>query len=253
MPTCGECKKDEKKWNGRSTTSRSVRKSACKNTTNDSIQNRKLHPRARVSSMSRAELSDNISLIYASCGFSVFAFPAVNHYIVLTNVCCCPQKGVEMSGWKWREVVIHHQRTTERKWIRFPVIADIRRDEVVPVVPITVVSITLRFDDAKSEGKEAAFMEEAMNPSSTVNSIKRPVAASVLRTLNEFKATENNKSQWTSKCTTCTICQEAFALDEHLVSLPCHHVFHYSCVCKWFESRHTCPLCRFALPTELYQ
>jgi hypothetical protein len=45
----------------------------------------------------------------------------------------------------------------------------------------------------------------------------------------------------------CAICMEAPAADpEHrLVQLPCKHVFHVSCVVKWFQedAKCRCPLC----------
>ena len=40
----------------------------------------------------------------------------------------------------------------------------------------------------------------------------------------------------------CTICLgEA---DEDSVQLPCNHVFHRSCLERWFQRRNTCPVCR---------
>ncbi|XP_023632998.1 E3 ubiquitin-protein ligase RNF181 isoform X2 [Capsella rubella] len=49
----------------------------------------------------------------------------------------------------------------------------------------------------------------------------------------------------------CTICFEEFDNDERrVVTLPCGHDFDYECVVKWFETNHTCPLCRFKLPCE---
>jgi len=42
----------------------------------------------------------------------------------------------------------------------------------------------------------------------------------------------------------CTVCLSSFEADDSVVSLPCRHSFHHSCVTKWLsECRRMCPLC----------
>jgi hypothetical protein len=43
----------------------------------------------------------------------------------------------------------------------------------------------------------------------------------------------------------CAICMEGSeVLELRLVQLPCHHVFHASCLMTWFQKgAHRCPLC----------
>jgi hypothetical protein len=44
----------------------------------------------------------------------------------------------------------------------------------------------------------------------------------------------------------CSICFETI-LSDQLYCLPCAHVFHESCVRRWFEQSVSCPVCRFEL------
>jgi len=43
----------------------------------------------------------------------------------------------------------------------------------------------------------------------------------------------------------CSICLDEYSPCERLSELPCGHVFHSACVCKWLTERSsTCPLCK---------
>ncbi|XP_030502845.1 probable E3 ubiquitin-protein ligase RHC2A [Cannabis sativa] len=49
---------------------------------------------------------------------------------------------------------------------------------------------------------------------------------------------------------TCPICFCNVLSGTELSRLPCSHLFHTHCILKWLEKRHTCPMCRFELPTR---
>ena len=49
----------------------------------------------------------------------------------------------------------------------------------------------------------------------------------------------------------CSICLEAHKLHMHVLRLPCAHIFHPHCILPWLrESAHSCPVCRYELPTD---
>ena len=50
---------------------------------------------------------------------------------------------------------------------------------------------------------------------------------------------------------TCPVCIECFDAGDELVVLPCQglHVSHWACLQPWLATAHTCPSCRFELPT----
>jgi len=46
--------------------------------------------------------------------------------------------------------------------------------------------------------------------------------------------------------TDCSICMATFEAQEDVSSLPCHHIFHTSCVEVWLAKSGFCPLCRYS-------
>ncbi|NXN84774.1 PJA2 ligase, partial [Bombycilla garrulus] len=49
----------------------------------------------------------------------------------------------------------------------------------------------------------------------------------------------------------CTICCSEYVEDEIITELPCHHLFHKSCVTLWLQRSGTCPVCRHVLAPVL--
>lgn len=45
----------------------------------------------------------------------------------------------------------------------------------------------------------------------------------------------------------CMICLEDFELKNKAFQLSCSHLFHVSCLERWFQGHRTCPLCRNAI------
>ncbi|PQQ07103.1 uncharacterized protein Pyn_07476 [Prunus yedoensis var. nudiflora] len=46
----------------------------------------------------------------------------------------------------------------------------------------------------------------------------------------------------------CVFCMEK--MGEEVTCMPCSHLFHADCVVQWLKLCHTCPVCRFKLPTD---
>ncbi|XP_017777787.1 PREDICTED: E3 ubiquitin-protein ligase RNF115-like isoform X2 [Nicrophorus vespilloides] len=48
----------------------------------------------------------------------------------------------------------------------------------------------------------------------------------------------------------CSVCWEAFQLNEKVRQLACQHVYHEPCIRPWLELHSTCPICRQDLGTD---
>ncbi|PWA84496.1 RING/U-box superfamily protein [Artemisia annua] len=48
----------------------------------------------------------------------------------------------------------------------------------------------------------------------------------------------------------CAICKDLLTVGNVVNQLPCHHLYHPSCIKPWLSNRNTCPLCRFEVPTD---
>ncbi|ERN00059.1 hypothetical protein AMTRI_Chr13g118940 [Amborella trichopoda] len=72
----------------------------------------------------------------------------------------------------------------------------------------------------------------------------KPVSKSVVEALKSADIGEQEE-------VTCAVCMsEIDSSDADTKVLPCSHRYHSSCIFKWFESRNSCPVCRYQLPTE---
>lgn len=47
----------------------------------------------------------------------------------------------------------------------------------------------------------------------------------------------------------CVICLKNAARGDDMATLDCGHVFHSSCIYKWCDEHHQCPVCRFPIKT----
>nr|KAF6448648.1 ring finger protein 181 [Rousettus aegyptiacus] len=47
-----------------------------------------------------------------------------------------------------------------------------------------------------------------------------------------------------------TIITGSQAEEETAIEMPCHHLFHSSCILPWLSKTNSCPLCRHELPTD---
>jgi E3 ubiquitin-protein ligase RNF115/126 len=48
----------------------------------------------------------------------------------------------------------------------------------------------------------------------------------------------------------CSVCMDDVQLGEEVVSLPCNHWFHETCVGLWLSEHNTCPICRKGIDSQ---
>jgi hypothetical protein len=63
---------------------------------------------------------------------------------------------------------------------------------------------------------------------------KRSLPESVLKNVKKLPEEKKN----------CVICMEEFGDNDVILTVPCYHIFHQSCVMEWFKIENTCPICK---------
>ncbi|EFJ30648.1 hypothetical protein SELMODRAFT_451322 [Selaginella moellendorffii] len=48
----------------------------------------------------------------------------------------------------------------------------------------------------------------------------------------------------------CAVCKDTVCVGEPAKQMPCLHLYHADCILPWLDSRNSCPVCRFELPTD---
>ncbi|KAM1702732.1 hypothetical protein FF1_028000 [Malus domestica] len=49
----------------------------------------------------------------------------------------------------------------------------------------------------------------------------------------------------------CSVCMEEMEVGSQAIRMPCSHLYHKDCIVEWLEKSRVCPLCRFAMPSEI--
>ena len=71
------------------------------------------------------------------------------------------------------------------------------------------------------------------------------------RILNSLPENEiEDASKLDSDNKNCVICLEDFKDKDHIICLPCIHVFHSECIKSWLNKNNSCPTCKFELTFE---
>ena len=76
-----------------------------------------------------------------------------------------------------------------------------------------------------------------------------PATKSSVEALEKFRFQQQSDSVSVGEC---IICLEEFETGSELIRMPCSHVYHGHCILKWLQTNHTCPLCRYPMPSDYY-
>ena len=71
------------------------------------------------------------------------------------------------------------------------------------------------------------------------------VDPNILNSLPETEVNDSSKLDPDNK--NCVICLGDFQDKEHIICLPCIHVFHSECIKSWLRTNNCCPTCKFEL------
>jgi hypothetical protein len=48
----------------------------------------------------------------------------------------------------------------------------------------------------------------------------------------------------------CVICLEEFKNGDDVITLPCLHIYHKTCITDWLLENNTCPICKHVIKSE---
>ncbi|KAF0694688.1 Aste57867_14458 [Aphanomyces stellatus] len=48
----------------------------------------------------------------------------------------------------------------------------------------------------------------------------------------------------------CIVCQDEYKPNDHVLTLPCAHMFHYDCVQGWIQDNNECPMCKMPIAED---
>ncbi|OMO93897.1 Zinc finger, RING-type [Corchorus capsularis] len=77
-----------------------------------------------------------------------------------------------------------------------------------------------------------------------------PAASTAIQGLEVKKMTAAGAGGGGDDQEQCVFCMKRMVMGSEVISLPCSHVFHRGCIVRWLNTSHTCPICRFKLPTS---
>lgn len=77
-----------------------------------------------------------------------------------------------------------------------------------------------------------------------------PASKSSVQSLKRKRAMDDNGDDDQRANKICVICQDELGKEGTSVAMPCDHEFHDKCIVRWLEQAHSCPICRFKLPTD---
>ncbi|KAG5376771.1 hypothetical protein IGI04_041367 [Brassica rapa subsp. trilocularis] len=120
------------------------------------------------------------------------------------------------------------------------------------------VDISGGFDDAMEEDEELLdilpglggeyhgdYFDDIFEPPPVM-----ATRAASKRVVDELPVVEINSEELRNGKIACAICMGDFVVKEKVTRLPCWHYYHGECIVPWLEMKNTCPVCRFALPTD---
>lgn len=62
---------------------------------------------------------------------------------------------------------------------------------------------------------------------------------------SKYKSGSGFFSKKTNHDETCPVCLSAFRNRENIITLPCKHNYHASCITRWLKIDKTCPVCKY--------
>ena len=80
--------------------------------------------------------------------------------------------------------------------------------------------------------------------STKASKVKMATYNKLVREQNKLRNEANEAMELAAPDNVCSICNQHFDVASYSPTLSCGHKFHRGCICKWFEKKENCPICR---------
>ncbi|EXC17829.1 E3 ubiquitin-protein ligase RING1-like protein [Morus notabilis] len=142
---------------------------------------------------------------------------------------------------------------TGRKKLRM--IVTIKRRMFVPRMIYDLMIFRTRISESAGEDMRAVAADILMEARAAANVENPPAGLIGWKPAAKSAVDELGKGMFTGSYDPaskmmCSICMEEVKIGSHITRMPCSHMFHSDCIVEWLNKSHTCPLCRFSLPTD---
>lgn len=74
-----------------------------------------------------------------------------------------------------------------------------------------------------------------------------PATKASVEAMPTIKITQDHLN---SDASQCAVCKDTFEEGANARQMPCKHMYHEDCILPWLEQHSTCPVCRYAMPTD---
>ncbi|XP_059654590.1 probable E3 ubiquitin-protein ligase RHY1A [Cornus florida] len=156
-------------------------------------------------------------------------------------------------------------RVTRDDWMYHNVLSSMRAihhhrsgipDNTIPAVVINIVIETS--SDEEIDDKRESHLDDCDDLplirilQASMTRMARAIQESMYVGLKPVPASQSSIDalEKTTFYRSCTICLEEFSDEQSIIRMPCSHIYHGECITKWLKMNHSCPLCRFKMPTS---
>ena len=110
-------------------------------------------------------------------------------------------------------------------------------------LPIETSAVTFRTINRVNTVNTNELIERLTTFTQMLNELDTTSIASNPTYINQYKTYILNETT-TKTCAICLASMGDTLLGEMVTELPCEHLFHKTCLARWFKDNNTCPLCK---------
>ncbi|XP_038695160.1 uncharacterized protein LOC119992500 isoform X1 [Tripterygium wilfordii] len=97
---------------------------------------------------------------------------------------------------------------------------------------------------------DARAFEQLLEHLAETDSSRRGAPPAAVSFVHSLPRVVINEEHMRHDGSACAICKDVLHVGTEVNQLPCLHLYHPSCILPWLNTRNSCPVCRYELPTD---